>query len=348
MAGSVVRKKILNVFLWTIALALLCIYHWLLSFDNLILSNIFFAVANAMVLYLSSWVINLYLIPKLLYKKYVILFIFLLTMLFIASCMLMWYAEWFWFAFLKRLSKFPEENFYSLSYQFIHTYLVQFLGCVCMCAYRLLDDHWTSQAQYEALQKEKARTELYFLKAQLNPHFLFNSINSLYAEIDRTNAGARNIILKFTDMLRYQLYECSADTIPIEKEVEYLHNYVALEKLRKEDHVQIDFKTGEGLTGFELAPLLFITFVENAFKYVSNHENKENLISIRLGKDKTHLIFECRNSKDKILSRSLVEDKGIGIHNVKRRLELLYPEMHELTIENEEEFFQVILKIRMK
>jgi two-component system, LytTR family, sensor kinase len=343
-----VGKRNLNIFLWTITVVLLFTYHWLFSFDNLIRSNIFFAVTNAVLLYQVSWIINLYLVPKLLYKKHFGTFILTLILLFIASCTLMRQAEWVWFTFMKDLSKFSEENFYSFSYQFIHTYMVHFLGCVCICAFRLLSDHWTSQAKYEALQKEKARTELYFLKAQLNPHFLFNLINSLYAEIDKSNTSARNIILKFTDMLRYQLYECNVENIAIEKEVEYLRNYVALEKLRKEDYLRTDFTTKGDLKGFEVAPLLFIPFVENAFKYASNHENKANLISIGLEKDKTYVIFECRNSKDNIVSRNLVEDSGIGISNVKRRLELLYPGKHQLTIENEEEFFQVNLKIKVK
>lgn len=311
-------------------------------------TNIVFAFTDTAVLYAGSWIINVFLVPKLLYNKQDVLFVVMLLLLFSASSVLIQQVEWYWFMYMESLSKEAQQVFYSFSYQLFNTYLAQFLGCVCMCAYRLLNDHWTSQANVEALQKEKARTELNFLKAQLNPHFLFNSLNSLYAEIDKTNPGARTIVLKFSDMLRYQLYECNVEKIAIEKEIDYLQNYVALEKLRKEDYLQIDFNTKGNLAGFEIAPLLFITFVENAFKYASNHENRKNFIIITLARDKTHIVFECRNSKDKILSRNLVEDSGIGINNVKRRLELLYPGTHQLAIENEEDLFKVSLKIRME
>lgn len=197
------------------------------------------------------------------------------------------------------------------------------------------------------LEKEKLSTELNFLRSQINPHFLFNCINNLYFQIDRKNEVARNTLFGFSEILRYQLYDCEKPTVPIEKEVDYLTNYINLQLLRKDKLLNCSFEVEPTVKNFEIAPLLIIPFIENAFKHVSNKTDKENLLSVSLNKNETHFFLNIINDKDHFSERKK-GPKGIGIQNVKRRLELLYPKKYELTIRNEPIKYEVILKINLQ
>lgn len=252
-----------------------------------------------------------------------------------------------WFRHTGSITSDILSIFNRFTYQIFNTWFVIFLAGMCISFYRLIGDYWISQKRYQDLQRENERTELSFLKAQINPHFLFNSINGIYGKIDRANEEARDMVLKFSDMLRYQLYECNTDTIGIDKEIKYLVNYVQLQKLRKENTV-IDLNIDKSVKGLDIAPLLFIPFVENAFKYVSNFDNKENKIDISMYRDNGSLKFHVLNTKETIQGAEFIENKGIGITNVKRRLELLYPGQHKLQIRKNESNFEVLLQIELQ
>lgn len=196
------------------------------------------------------------------------------------------------------------------------------------------------------IEKEKNDTELNFLKAQFNPHFLFNSINSIYGHIDKQNAVARTMLLKFSEMLRYQLYECNVDRINIDKEINYIRNYVALQQMRKDEDLFVQINIDESIRGITIVPLLFIAFIENAFKYVSNDDTMENRVEISLLQDNDYLVFRSFNTKD-VYRNTITEHKGIGIANVKRRLELLYPSKHELIINEGKKNYEVTLRLQI-
>lgn len=205
-----------------------------------------------------------------------------------------------------------------------------------------LSKQWYLQREtLRQVQLEKLNTELDYLKAQMNPHFLFNSINTIFFQIDKENTEARETLGKFSDMLRYQLYECNGDTIAIEKEVEYVKNYVTLQQLRKDENYTIEFQSDSLLRGFSIPPLLLIPFIENAFKHVSNYTDKPNRIEIALKKHGEIVALTIINTIDDIASR---EPGGIGLKNVQRRLALLYPNKHWLTCEKSGDQFSVILK----
>ena len=197
------------------------------------------------------------------------------------------------------------------------------------------------------IEKEKNTTQLNFLKAQFNPHFLFNSINSIYGHIDKQNGVARTMLLKFSEMLRYQLYECNTDHISIDKEISYIRNYVALQQIRKDEDLFVKLDIDEQVRGITIVPLLFIAFIENAFKYVSNDDSKENRVEISLRRDSDQLIFRAFNTKD-VYKNTTPGHKGIGIANVRRRLELLYPSKHELVINDSEKFYETTLKLHIQ
>ena len=194
------------------------------------------------------------------------------------------------------------------------------------------------------MEVEKLSSELEYLKAQINPHFVFNSINTIYFQIDKQNIHARESLSAFSEMLRYQLYECNGYEIPIEKEIIYLKNYVGLQRMRKDENYNISLIIDEDLKGFNISPLLLIPFVENAFKHVSHHPNK-NQVRIAIGKHKNNLEFSVFNTKEAKTHTNGYA--GIGLKNAKRRLELLYKDRHKLMIDNGLDCYEINLSLQI-
>lgn len=208
-----------------------------------------------------------------------------------------------------------------------------------------LSKQWYTQREVlQQIRLEKLNTELDYLKAQMNPHFLFNSINTIFFQIDKENTEARETLGKFSDMLRYQLYECNGKEIAVEKELAYLKNYVELQKLRRNTHDIIDFSVADDIRNFSLPPLLLIPFIENAFKHVSNFTDRSNEIRIFLKRADSILRLSAINTCE---DQSSAEQGGIGLNNVKRRLELLYPDRHTLAIKKTGEAFEVHLTLQL-
>ena len=214
-------------------------------------------------------------------------------------------------------------------------------------AAKLMFDWLSLQKQMEELEKEKVKAELEFLKSQINPHFLFNSLNLIYGKIDKRNDSARTLLLKFSDVLRYQLYECNEDFVPVEREIEFLESYVEVQKMRKSEKIAVELEMSGSFSGYKIAPLLFIPFVENAFKYVSNHRNKENFLRIEVTEEPDFVRFKCVNTIENLQTEDLAAgaSSGIGINNVRRRLELLYPERHRLVQEKSDGHFKIDLTL---
>lgn len=226
---------------------------------------------------------------------------------------------------------------------FINSALNILVWTLCLVAVKLVADKIRLRQYLETVEKEKAKNELALLKAQLNPHFLFNSINSIYGHIDKSNPTARTMLLSFSEMLRYQLYECNTERVAIDKEINYIRNYVALQQARKEESLVVRLTISEAVRGCAIAPLLFISFIENAFKYVSNSDTLENRVEVLLDKQKDGLVFRTYNTKDTTLRPP--SHKGIGLANVKRRLELLYPGRHQLVVDDGRDYFEVNLTL---
>jgi two-component system, LytTR family, sensor kinase len=209
-----------------------------------------------------------------------------------------------------------------------------------------LSKEWFFQRErLRQMEIEKLNTELEYLKSQINPHFLFNSLNTVFFQIDRSNSHARETLTKFSDMLRFQLYECNGHSIALEREVNYLRNYVDLQRLRKDEKYIIEFNTEGDLREFTIAPLLFMPLVENAFKHVSHFPQGDNKINIQILADQSHIQIKVRNTKD---NREKSPDRpgGIGIKNLVRRLELQYPDRHLLEVNNLKKEFEISLTLK--
>jgi LytS/YehU family sensor histidine kinase len=234
-----------------------------------------------------------------------------------------------------------DENFKIRVYDNV---IPHFLLVSTGAAFKLLLDYARAQKKLGDMAKEKAEAELNFLKSQINPHFLFNSLNSVYFLIDKQNKDAREALHKFSEMLRYQLYELKGNKIPIEKEIGYLEDYVDLQRLRREN-CEINFQHDAGVAGFSIEPLLLIPFVENSFKHLSNFSQAgKNLVDITLTRMNGQMQFSVINTVEEKQAGGK-EAGGIGLTNVKRRLELLYPRKHELHICQENGRFSVELKL---
>ena len=208
-----------------------------------------------------------------------------------------------------------------------------------------LSKQWYLQKELiRKIELEKLNTELEYLKAQINPHFLFNSLNTVFFQIDKQNTQARETLSKFSDMLRYQLYECNGKEIAVEKEIRYLKNYVELQRLRKDENYDIRFSCADDLTNFTLPPLLLLPFIENAFKHVSHFSDKKNTIEIDLRKSEGLFHLRVFNTRE---NKQTSSNGGIGLKNVKRRLELMYKKRYILDIRENPESYDVQLDLKI-
>ncbi|HEU5051919.1 MAG TPA: histidine kinase [Hanamia sp.] len=195
------------------------------------------------------------------------------------------------------------------------------------------------------LQIEKLNLERDFLKAQLNPHFLFNTLNNLYGLSLREDEQTPVVITQLSEMMRYTLYESNAELVPLERELNYLENYVRLEKMRYKADASIVCEIDDSrVDGQLIAPLLTFTFVENAFKYGMKRRN-EGFIKMFISVENNRFYFSIQN--DKPLKQKTSEFGGIGLENARKRLELLYPGTHALAIEDKENAFSVELTINL-
>jgi two-component system LytT family sensor kinase len=296
----------------------------------------FIKVADlALLVYLTNYL----LIPRLLYKKRYMLFAVLFVALVFGCSIGKMYIE----AALLHSSFEIWDRFKVRVYDNV---IPHFLLVSTGATIKLLADYAKAQRRLGELAREKAETELNFLKSQLNPHFLFNSLNTIYFLIDKQNSEARTTLLQMSDLLRYQLYDCNSPAIEIEKEVHYLKDYVRLQELRKDNQYDVGIEVGEQVRGFRITPLLLIPFVENAFKHLSHHSQEKNFIRVNLQQQNGTLTFTVENSKDD-QQRSTEPAGGIGLSNVKRRLELLYPGKHTLQVLNNTNTFKIELNLHV-
>lgn len=210
---------------------------------------------------------------------------------------------------------------------------------------KLFIGEYEGRQRIEELEKEKLKTELTYLKNQINPHFLFNIHNSIYFLIQENSPLASEAVLKLSEIMRYQLYECDEDWVPLSMELENIKNYIDLEKIRAGDNLQVDYQCDIKSGARVIAPFILITFVENCFKHSSNFPDRMNTINIDVKQDNDWMIFNAINS---VSPGNTYHQDGIGLKNLKRRLELLYARHYSLDIKLQENYFKVNLKLILK
>lgn len=295
-----------------------------------------------------AFIILEFLIPKLLYQKkknaFIISFVGVLLVFYVVCTLI--YMNYFEPTFPKTyqnyIKRFNDASFlgrltnYS---EFIVKSLYLLYPTLLLLIFKLL----VEKQNVLHLNEQKKIAELTALKNQLNPHFLFNTLNNLYVLALKKSDDAPKVIQKLSEILDYILYRCNDDFVPLKKEIELIENYLSLEKIRYADRVNITFE--KNITGEEkVAPLLLLTFVENAFKHGVVNEIDKAKINIKITKEKKRLVFSIENSKPTAVNTS--ENKeSIGLENIKKQLELLYPRAYNLMIENKKNWFSANLKL---
>ncbi len=212
--------------------------------------------------------------------------------------------------------------------------------------YYILSDWINSQTEKQELTNQTLQSELKFLKSQINPHFLFNTLNSLYALTLKKSDLAPEIVLKLSEMMRYMLYECNEKSVSLEKEVNYLINYLDLEKLRHGKKINISYKQSGEIKNQQIAPLLFIPFIENCFKHGVSNQIASAFVNINVDVENDKVSVTIENSKHAVMPGVHTKKSGgIGLVNVKRRLDLLYPDNYSLEVSDSPTTYKVELKL---
>jgi len=317
-------------------------------FSALWVKALFYTIFPAFAVYFNLY----FLIPRYLQKGQYGLYIFFLALIIIASSFLIvpgyFVSAW--------LAGSNAKNFFGITSDLNGFYnaaktepLKSTIAAITLGMSIKLTKNWIeTQRRQQALEKEKLETELKFLKYQFNPHFLFNSINSIFFLIHKNPDMASASLAKFSELLRHQLYECNDQQIPLNKEIAYLENFIELEKLRQNENLAVNFNLEEGYSpGIGIAPFVLMTFVENAFKHVSKHKKESNWINIDLVVTGLQLHLTVGNSISENGSHEVINYGGIGLKNVQRRLDLIYPGQYKLDIQKNPESFIVKLELQL-
>jgi sensor histidine kinase YesM len=290
------------------------------------------------------YVTNYLLIPRVLYKKQYWLFgVTFLAMIFVTGM----FKIYLLITILQPYYRQRLELFDDMQTKIYDDLLPLFLLVSTGAAVKLVMDYIVTERKMAEISKEKAETELQYLKSQVNPHFVFNTLNAIYFQIDKSNTEARETLLQFADLLRYQLYECNADKIPIEKELAYLKDYINLQLKRKDEQYKLEWSEDNEVKGFNIAPLLLMPLVENAFKHISHFTSQANTIEIKTAQKDGCFIFLISNTTEPENKSTEPSSGGIGLKNVQRRLELLYPGKHKLEIEHPPGIYSVNLSLQL-
>ncbi|SEM13714.1 Histidine kinase [Aquimarina amphilecti] len=296
--------------------------------------------ARMILVYISIYV----LLPGFLLKKRFISFIIsyivllIITSVCIQRPIIYFYVEPIYFPDWK------SEGYFTIT-ELMNTILDVNIAAIIPLSFSFFKFYYNAQQRTLTLEKEKIETELIQLRNQVHPHFLFNTLNTLYGLIIKKSNTAETAVLKLSKLMRYMLYEANTPKVSLKKEIEYLKNYVDLEKLRFDNSIDISFNS-ESDKDYKISPFLLIPFVENAFKHGTSSSNKSWIV-INIFTKKKELILRVENSKFSSTNTQHDSIGGIGFNNVKKRLQLLYPNKHSLKIEDNELSYEVILKLNL-
>ena len=309
------------------------------------LLSTFFDVMATMAVLLGTVEI---LLPKFVYKnKYKHFFLFYSGSVFLGgSTIILTQLELLGqdlFSYQENLAQYQEHYFYWFWADLIFgSFILVFFVSSVGAAIRLAFDRLKVANKVEQLEKEKILTELEVLKQQLNPHFLFNALNTIYYKIDRTNTEGRRILQRFSNLLRYQLYECNKEFVEIENELSFLQTYIELQKERLNENYRVNYEGFDTVKNTLIAPFLLLPLVENCFKHVSDFPEKENEIDIMCRIENDYIYFTTLNT---INTETDSNCSGIGLENVRKRLGLLYPHNHKIEYGKSADCFKVELKL---
>jgi two-component system LytT family sensor kinase len=284
----------------------------------------------------AGLIINYVLLPRFLYKnRYWQFAIFILLII----ALIIFVEE----AFLEQIF-YPEtrgKGFLGVFYNLINTIPT----LTILVGFKFAWDALNKQREVLELRNSVKESELQYLKSQINPHFLFNNMNNLYSYAVEQSPKAPELILELSSVLRYMLYECKAQFVPLKKEIAHLKHYINLSELQIEGRGTVTVEISNNLSNYNIAPLILSVFVENAFKHSASSQTENIKIEVKAEVDENGLLkFTCNNT---YLTQSNTDnlDRGIGLENVKKRLELIYPNSHNLKTNSKNNIYKVNLSI---
>ncbi|WP_040302627.1 sensor histidine kinase [Algoriphagus machipongonensis] len=297
-------------------------------------------------------VFSFFLIPEYLFKQRYLWFGIYTLYTIIISIFLITLSSFYGFIFINSLETFNSDflltkNLYLI---IIGVYMLVLLTSLFSAYRESYKMHLRNQDLQFALlngELQLKQEELSYLKMQIHPHFLFNTLNTIYGSAIAKKQETPELILKLSNLLDYILYQTKKSLVPLQDEIEHLQDYLALEKLRHGSSLKIHTSLPENRKDIKIAPMLFLPLLENSFKH-----GKTNLgnafVDLRIEVKGDLISFSLKNSKAEKAANSNIQSSGIGLQNIKKRLILLYPNTHSFQIEDEEEFFLVKLEIQTK
>ncbi|MFK7809768.1 MAG: sensor histidine kinase [Saprospiraceae bacterium] len=284
----------------------------------------------------------LYLIPNYLSEKKFFLYGSLLVLTVLITTPIKMLVLYFAFTYLPELQA---QLLIDQKWFFLTTFVIAGGSTVV----KIISDWVRYQRDRKELQTQTMQSELKFLKSQINPHFLFNTLNNLYALTLKKSDKAPEIVIKLSEMMRYMLYDCNERRVMLSKEVNYIQNYLDLERLRQSADARITFKVEGRASDQKIAPLLFIPFLENSFKHGLNSSISKGFVDITLKIEDKHIDFHMVNSKaDTLPMQTHKRSGGIGLKNVRRRLQLQYPDRYALNVEDSPNAYAVRLELELE
>ncbi|MDX1666017.1 MAG: histidine kinase [Saprospiraceae bacterium] len=249
--------------------------------------------------------------------------------------------------FYLKFSRYPEVQADLLANQNWY-FLTTFFFAASSTVIKIISEWMRQVRERQELETQTMQSELKFLKSQINPHFLFNTLNNLYALTLKKSDKAPEIVIKLSEMMRYMLYECNEKRVPLQKEVNYIRNYLDLEGLRQGKNVDINFELKGEVRDQKIAPLMFVPFLENSFKHGLNNQLDHGFVEIKLDVEDGEIDFFIENSKsDALPLQNHKRSGGIGLVNIHKRLNLLYPDKYQLQIKDNPKTYAVRLKIKL-
>lgn len=290
---------------------------------------------------LYSYPLMYWALPKYLLKEKYLQFLIII----LAWAVVGWYLNYLFRAYIfiplqdylhfKNISRSPwQQGSLQVSYT------TAIAGCMI-----ILFKHWIKkQQEWLQAEKEKVTAELQFLKAQVHPHFLFNTLNNIYSSSLENSPKTPQLILKLSSLLSYMLYECKAEQVSLEKELEVMKNYIDLERERYGNKIEISWNIEGIIEDKYIAPLLLLPFLENAFKHGTSEQLEKPWLSFEVVIKQNTMKCKVINSKNEFVT---VNNHGIGVENVKKRLAFLYPNKHEFKINDEGDFYVVSLLLQL-
>lgn len=291
-----------------------------------------------------------YLFPMIFLRKKQILYILLSGLLIVATVLILHlsifpWSSWFEIPPMPLIEEINRQNSTEIRWfrEFMHL-LIALLGSTVIGITRFANKKETETI---TLENEKLETELKFLKSQVNPHFLFNALNNIYSLAVMQAPQTPETVMQLSEILRYMVYDSNEASVALKSEISYIENFVELQCLKDSKGMNVEIDLDKSSPDLKIAPLLFIPFVENAFKHSKIESIKDGTIKVKLEVAEKEISFRCVNTKPK---EAFTKDGvgGVGLSNTKKRLALLYPDdKHVLRINDTEDLFEVILKISL-